>query len=98
MNSPTLQTPVWTQPDAERLAEFLTTPTGLRLVDALRVEPSTKTPEGVDPAQQLGVIHGYRMAVAVIVSLVRYRDESPEETEAKNGTSAYPPLPPDETP
>lgn len=96
MNSPTFQPVLWTQTDAEQLFEFLRTPLGARFIEAIRPEPTTKPAEPVNPTFQLGVIHGYRLALAHIDNLSRFRAESPEEAEAKNGSSAYPPLPTEE--
>lgn len=91
MNSPTIIPAVWTAEDRTTLREFLETTTGQRLVRGLQVEPSSSVTTA-SAERQLGVIHGWRMAVAFVHALVI--PEEPEPTEKLR----YDPLPPEDEP
>lgn len=89
MNSPAIKPVLWSKEDAERLREFSETPLGRRLFDALRVEPNSTIPAGGSAKTQLGIIEGWRMAHAFLISLTI----SPDEEVAPESGGNYPALP-----
>ena len=89
MNSPALKPVLWSKEDAERLREFSETGLGRRVFEALRAEPNSNPPPGVSAKTQLGIIEGWRMAHAFLISLTISPDE---ETTPESGGN-YPALP-----
>ncbi len=61
------------------------------MFEALRVEPTSSPPAGVSAERQLGIIEGWRMAHAFLISLTLSEEEIPQPETG----GSYPALPPE---
>lgn len=98
MNSPRFQPIYWTAEDAQAWREFLATPTGQRLQNAIFVEPNSRPTDFAgrpgSAEYTLGMIEGYRVAIAALVTYTLTPTEDGKGGSGKDSGS-YPELPPD---
>jgi len=96
MNVPTLTPVVLAISESEELKEFLGTPTGRKLQSALAAAEPAAVVSGGSAEFALGVIHGYRKAVATLYSFATLAEALQAERElAAASISTYDPLPPE---